>query len=179
MDDGECQTGLCMDEVCSECASDADCTHGCTPSSPYLPGFDYGRCNDGQIGDACESTAACVDATHCTPFLITGGEGTPISTCSTCSSDEDCRAGETCGIEISDDFQLALHRCLEVESSGYSSWCDTKSTQCGGYCKDVEFVEGPLGICGECITSADCMGGGCTNHVVNLETLEPTGSLCQ
>ncbi len=83
-DDADCASGFCVDQLCSDCASDEDCPG---ELSCILDGqAGYHRCNRGvrYLGDACTTGTDCQ-----TGFCVAGR-------CAGCASDGDCPGEERC-----------------------------------------------------------------------------------
>lgn len=149
--------------VCSECASDADCAGGNCTLTPN----GYFECGDGSLGQMCETDAACGDGLYCAEVVNLGGLVNG-NFCSTCKDDSMCMNGQLCApmIEFTDLMNIGGQRsCVDPKSVPNDQVCDQNGNgdqACEGFCT-VASLMGliEIGVCGECETDADCMGGTC------------------
>ena len=193
--DAECISGSCflvplLGGICGECKVDADCDGGgCTIPNP-LQG-QGATCNEGEAGAGCESDAVCVDPNNAICGLVL--DATPIikvQTCGECKSNADCTddALPNCSPEISVSDFSGILTCVADGSVANNSACNhveqdgvpignaaCESGKCG-----TAVVMGvvQIGVCGECFTDDDCMGGTCQDAAVDTDTLALIGSKC-
>lgn len=181
-----CATGRCftypvLGGWCGECLADADCPEGgCTEPNP-LDGVGS-RCNTGQAGDGCETSAVCQDPqfSRCADIYIVPGIFT-ISTCGQCVADADCPgAAPNCAPDYDMDNFTGVTKCAANESLPLGAGCAPgdggdippgHAACASGHC-GVANVMGLLkvGICSECIDDSDCgPGEQCSDAVVDLD----------
>ena len=165
--------------ICSECASDDDCPDGgnCT-----IGENGWFACGDGSLGQMCESDASCGEGLFCAELLDVGGL---INTnfCSECAEDIHCENGQLCAPELDfmDFMNISGQRaCIDPGTLAQDSLCDADGSgdeQCEGFCTVASFMGFiELGVCGQCESDADCMGGSCQEAMVGLEGF--AGSTC-
>jgi Cys-rich repeat protein len=142
-------------------------------------------CNAGEAGGGCETTEVCQDGLTCELVLDLGALGIVINTCSECSADADCDAGQVCGVDISIIDFAGQRVCQAAGSVPNNNFCVNEGTVgndacASGFCGLVD-VEGllSLNVCGECLEDADCgMGEVCQGGAFDLGSLSVTGSTC-
>jgi hypothetical protein len=174
--DGEdvCYVSGVLGGMCGECVQDDDCADGgCTP--PDVLGGTGAYCNDGSLGDGCQSSNACQDPLQCAVIFDLPGVATS-ATCSECVVDGDC--AEYC----EPDYDLAafrgVKRCVPLAGLGLGEGCDDSAACASFVCAPID-VAGlfSIGACGECFSSADCPGA-CIEGSADLETGVITPSYC-
>ena len=183
---GSCYEISDLADVCGECKVDADCAGGgCTIPNP-IPGHETGAfCNAGQPGGGCETTAVCQTGLSCALVQGWSGLGLVIRTCSECSSDGDCGAGQVCGVDVNILEFTGQRVCQPVQSVPTDGFCTNDGTVgndgcASGFCGIVE-ASGlvSLEVCGECLKDVDCPAGQvCNEGFLDLGTLIPTGRTC-
>ena len=89
--DYDCASGICSNDVCAECATDADCG----VEGSCVSGSSYDYCLSG-YGETCSEASDCASGI-CTNLVI-------YNVCSECSSDADCPNGESCNIAFETPF---------------------------------------------------------------------------
>jgi hypothetical protein len=169
---------------CSGCEHDAHCVDGgCTFPNPYVAQGAY--CSDGGASQGCETGAACKTLTHpwCAPVLSKGA--LKIRTCSACRTDADCPAGAP---NCEPTLDLATHLrgelgCVATGSRANGALCSSPGkldAACtSGRCATASvWSVFPVGVCGACLTSADCGGLTCMPAVFNPAGAS-AGSFCQ
>lgn len=148
--------------VCSECASDTDCADGgnCT-----LTPNGYFECGDGSAGQMCETDSACGDGLYCAEVVNLGGLFNG-NFCSECKDDTMCPDGQLCAphVEFMDLMNIGGQRnCVDPGTVPNDQVCDHEGNgdeACEGFCTAADImglIE--IGVCGECESDADCMGG--------------------
>ncbi len=161
----ECASMFCFDlfgfGLCSECGSDDDCPDG---GCALGAGVAYAVCNEGALGDGCQTSEACTAPLVCGSVLA-GDSQIPFSYCSECDERTACGDGTTCS-PVADAAGLYLG-CVEPDSVEIGGLCPVAEpgvgdgTVCiGGSCAVTELFMGggELGICSECTTDSDCEG---------------------
>jgi hypothetical protein len=183
--DGDCAEDLFCNGVpslgygiCSACGGDEDCDGGnCT-----LTANGYFECGDGSLGQMCETDEACADGTYCAEVVDLGGLVNG-NFCSECKDDSQCENGQLCApmIEFMDIMNIGGQRtCVDPKSVPNDQICDHMGNgdeACMGFCSPASLmglIE--IGVCGECETDADCMGGTCTPPELGFGGV--TGSTC-
>jgi Cys-rich repeat protein len=170
-DGSQCASGSCysaglLGGICGECESDADCAGGgCTLPNP-LDGTPS-VCNDGSLGDGCESDAVCMPELDCATVFDVPGVIT-LSTCSECQTDLDC-GGQLCAPTYDVGAFEGSWSCVDAGSVPDDGGCDLNGSgdeQCASGACGTADVMGLLqvGVCGECLVDGDCAPG---------ETCEP------
>jgi len=163
----ECVSGSCYFingiGVCSECLTEADCTTGgCSPANTLVDPPQAAFCNNGALGEACNTDAACADGRTCQQVLDVPEAGIELSTCSDCTMDEQCEAGQSCAPQFDLQGFVGYMTCVADGSTPLGGGCSTGGSgdaQCAsGICTEIELFFGALtlGICGECRNDADC-----------------------
>lgn len=168
-DDGDCADDLfCyglpgLGGICSECGGDSDCDGGnCTFNGMWF------ACGEGNAGEMCETDDACADGLYCAEIVNVGGLFAG-NFCSECAEDAHCADGQLCAPE----FELmgamgpeGQRVCIDAGTHPQDSLCDLGGSgdeQCEGFCTEVDIMMLiTLGVCGECESDEDCMGGTCT-----------------
>ncbi len=184
--DQECMSGNCylvpMAGFCAECNEDADCPDGGCQADP-VAGEAF--CTDGSLGTMCQTDAACGPGLVCTE-LFDGKGFVDASYCSHCASDADCNAGEICAPHYNDGDVSGYRTCVAPGSVPNDQGCPVDGNGVGngaacasGICSvaDAYGLGIYVGVCGECLTSADCGGGTCIDAVANLMGVK--GAYCQ
>ncbi len=194
MEDCECFSGSCylvplIGGSCGECKVDADCPNGgCTLPNPY--GMVGASCNMGEPGKGCETDEVCSDPDFALCGTILEAAGIlAIKTCGECLTDADC-GGDTphCAPDLDVEMFTGILTCKadgEVAQNGACQKPGELDAVCAtGICSSANVmgvVE--VGICGECLSDADCQPGqSCVDAEVdlmggNLDAL--TGSYCE
>lgn len=191
-----CDTGKCfvvpaLGGFCGECLSDADCSPGgCSVPNP-IAGVGA-TCNMGGPGEGCESDAVCVDPANaiCGTLLSVPGIIT-VSTCGQCKVNADCTdpALPNCTptydvlnfkgkLDCIADGALENNSGCSLEDDGGMA-AGNKACK-SGFCGEAS-VMGllKLGICGECLSDADCgMGKMCVDPAVDLNAGTLIGAVC-
>jgi hypothetical protein len=175
-----CNNIMGLGGICSECASDADCPDGgnCTFDGAWF------ACGDGSQGQMCETDDSCADGLFCAEVINTGGliNG---NFCSECAEDTDCADGLLCApsVDFAGGMDISGERvCVEPGTVENNQLCDADGSgdeQCMGFCTTADlmgFIE--VGICGECETDADCMGGMATCVPAEVGFNGFSGSVC-
>lgn len=195
--DAECISGSCflvplLGGICGECKVDADCDGGgCTIPNPLANPPVGASCNMGEPGAGCMADGVCADPTA--PFCGLVLDASPIiavNTCSECKENADCTdpANPNCSPTISVAEFSGQLTCVPDGSVPNDSACNREeidgvpignaaceSGKCG-----TAVVMGvvQIGVCGECFTDDDCMGGTCQDAAVDTDTLALIGSKC-
>jgi len=172
--DEECESNQCfvagvLGGICGECNEDADCVGGgCTPANPITSAPPV--CNDGELADGCESTAACMPGLECASILSVPGI-LDANTCSECLDDTDC-PGQTCQPSYDVPGLTGVLVCVDLGSLADGDGCDlaTGAAACSsGTCAAADFMMlFELGVCSECQVDADCPGGTCQGPEIDL-----------
>ena len=168
-----CASGHCFviplfNGFCSECLGDADCKGGgCTHPNPVA--LTGAVCNNGEPGAGCESDAVCADPKHalCGEVLDIPGIIT-VSTCGACETNAQCPGNApNCSPAYDLPNFTGVFECVPNKSLADGEGCSLipdnnddpignqacKSGLCGA--ADVMGIL-KLGVCGECISDADC-----------------------
>lgn len=186
MNDDECESKNCYSSVllgggvCSECNADADCAApliSCTISPVMM----YAVCEDGSAGDNCSSEDACQDELFCEDLIPI--PGVIPGFCSDCAESTDCPMGQICSPTLDLVTFSGKKGCVEPGSVENGGLCpldeaDGDMACMSGKCAAVSvmgFVM--LGVCGECESDADCMGGTCTPGELGMGGI--AGSVCE
>lgn len=186
--DLQCASASCfvvgpLGGVCGECEADTDCdTGGCSVPLPLANPVQGAVCNDGSLGDGCDTDAACADALVCALIIDVPGILTN-ETCGECAIDADCGPAEVC----SPDY--------DVPSFGGAWTCEGEGTLPNGAgcrldglgpaaCASGICTPGDvlgvlqLGVCGACEFDNDCpVGQTCQPAQVDLQA-GLSGSFC-
>lgn len=180
--------------LCGECNVDADCPAGggCSVPNPFMG--TGSTCNMGMPGDGCQTDAICKDPSA--PICGTVVNAAPIlslSTCGQCKVNADCAnhpGGPNCTPTVDiPNFkgQLACVMDGSVENDQPCSLEDVGGMPAGntacksGFCGEATFMSlVKFGVCGECLTDADCaMGQTCTTPMIDEVMYKFIGSVCQ
>jgi hypothetical protein len=184
--DAECSSGECymvpfLGGWCGECNEDVDCGDGgCNIPNPN-DSAPTSKCNMGELGGNCETTAACMDGLSC-ELVFSLLDVLVINSCSECETISDCDMGFLCAPVFSPADFAGVRACITPGSLSAGSYCELGvmgSFACEtGTCAAVD-VQGiaQIGACGECSTDADCMGS-CVPGEYDFETGTLTGSTC-
>lgn len=172
--EADCESGFCYDNplqgggICSECLTDADCDAGTCAID--FKGTGYAVCTDGSLGLMCSSDEGCMGDLVCTELINTGGL-IPDDFCSECRNDD---------VPCADPMQICSPVYDLANLAGYYGCVDPMSVENGGGCPvdggvgdgtvcqsgmcGVAMLGGlfPAGVCGECLTDADCVAMGLT-----------------
>jgi hypothetical protein len=193
--DDECPNSYCyvipfLGGMCGECSSDDHCTNGCTPPN-YLGPEDLGPdclpvsgayCNDGSLGEGCETDAACVGGLTCELAMDLLGL-IMINGCSDCASDADCGA-QICTAIIEFGAFRGHKTCIPPGSLAQNEMCDLEGNGdeacASGICSTVDIMGlAQIGVCGECDYDGDCgFGGICDPGSFDINTGVALGSTC-
>lgn len=174
----DCASSFCYDailgSVCGECLSDADCEHGCTPPYPLDPSELWSQCNDGELGDSCQTSEACSSPElQCVSFANVAGI-LSISTCSECATTEDCPGSMLCNEFFNAGEFRGAFACVNPGSVFDGSFCTIGSVgeaACINHCAPGNY-KGlfNFGVCGECSSDAHCSDGeSCVLPELDLE----------
>jgi hypothetical protein len=168
--DADCESMHCyatmFGSICSECSSDQDCIDSGSGISCSLDaGSMQAKCTAGGIGTTCESQESCAEGLVCDEVVMAGGF--LPSTCGECSESSDCEGKNICSPTFDFNALSGYKACVEPGSVPNNELCPTAADgndACmSGMCGTV-MVMGiiPVGVCGECLSDADCDGGTCT-----------------
>ena len=185
--DDECASGACypsiLGSVCGECLSDADCEHGCTPPYPLDPSQQWALCNDGELGDSCEDSAACAtEDLQCVSFANVAGV-LSISTCSECETSVDCPGSMVCNEFFNAGEFRGGFACVNPGSLFDGSFCtvgEVGEAACMSHCSPGNY-KGlfNFGVCSECASDGDCAAGmTCQAPELDLEAGTSTTGMC-
>ncbi|MEZ4380633.1 MAG: hypothetical protein R3A79_04770 [Nannocystaceae bacterium] len=182
--DADCQSMHCymtmFGSVCSECSTDDDCLEAGTGISCSLDaGSMQAVCTEGGLGTTCESQESCADDLICDQVVQTGG--LLPSTCGECGDSNDCDGDLICSPKFDFMALSGYKSCVEPGSVPNDELCPTAADgndACmSGKCGTVT-VMGiiPVGVCGECLSDADCDGGTCVPGEVGQGGIQ--GAVC-
>lgn len=180
-----CYTNPLMPDggVCSECNADQDCVDAMTGISCSISAMEgYAVCEDGSLGDQCMSQDACQDGLFCDAVINVPIPGVIPNTCGECSDSGDCMDGLICSPTVDFNAQSGQKTCVEPMSVPNDSFCpydqpDGDMACMSGHCTMVSFMAiVNFGVCGECESDADCMGGTCMPGEASMNGL--SGSKC-
>lgn len=188
--DDECESMNCYTTplmpdggVCSECNEDQDCVDAGSGISCTFGGLGYATCTDGSLGNQCMSQEACQDGFFCEAVIDIPIPGIVPNTCSECSTSADCDMGKICSPQVDAMAFSGQKVCVEPGSVPNDSFCphdqpDGDDACMSGHCTVATFMNiVMLGLCGECESDADCMGGACTPAMVGQTGI--SGSVCE
>ncbi len=153
--------------VCSECKSDDDCIEAGTGISCSLDALSMqAKCTEGGLGTTCETQESCAEGLICDE-VIAGTFGLIPTACGECGNSTDCDGGQLCSPKV--DFMMlsGYKACVDPGSVQNDELCPTNDDGAlvckSGKCGEV-LVMGiiKLGVCGDCLSDDDCMGGTCT-----------------
>ena len=186
--DDDCASGACyasiLGSVCGECVSDADCEFGCTPPYPLDPSQQWALCNDGGLGDSCETSRACASAQlQCVSFANIAGV-LSISTCSECASTEDCPGAMVCNEFFNAGELRGGFACTNPGSLFDGSFCTVGAVgeaACMGHCSPGNYMGlFNFGVCSECASDGDCPAGlSCIPPELDLDAGTSTTAMCE
>lgn len=176
-DDCECNSDACyvvgiLGGLCGECLVDADCPiGGCTVPSSLANPPEGAVCNDGSLGDGCQTDGVCQDPLVCVEIIDVPGVITN-TTCSECATDADCGA-QLCSPEYDIIALGGDWICVDAGSVPDGSGCDFEGsgdTACASGRCAIADVMGllELGVCGPCEDDGDCPLGTCHPPEVDL-----------
>lgn len=186
--------GSLLHGVCGGCESDQDCrSGGCSLPSWLWPGPDGTwtppSCNTGELGETCQSDAACQAGLVCVEMFDIVGLFAH-STCSECSDDADCDAGSICSPTYDVLATGGYRSCVAAGTLPVGASCDPfgngASACASGICSWVDVasevavaVSGfDIGVCGECVLN-DCVYPlDCSGPQVDPNTLEVIPATC-
>jgi hypothetical protein len=176
--DRDCDSNACFFIVpgfgiCSECALDSDCMIDGAPGTCGFSGAQpWGTCTDGSAGSMCQSSEGCQPDLVCALF----SEGSPISFCSECDSDEMCERGMLCSPTFT-----GQHTCVVPGTVELGELCPAEgSIVCAsGHCTQARSNGNPSGLwlCGECTLDEDCAEGQ-TCQAATVGMMDVTPSVC-
>jgi hypothetical protein len=151
----------------------------------------------GEAGGNCETDAVCGSGLVCGTVAVIAQINQTIRTCGACSDTTPCMGAQIC----SPDFDLQAfsgqNNCVDPGTVANGTGCPFANGQgngeacTSGHCTELKAQAGPqsiglgVGLCGECASNADCMGGTCKDAnapITNFNPIEigtPTGSMCQ
>ncbi|WAS98672.1 hypothetical protein [Nannocystis punicea] len=182
-----CSSGKCFvypvfGGYCGECLVDADCDGGgCTGPNPFTgPGA---VCNDGGPGDGCQSDAVCSDPNNgvCAAVIEVPGIIT-VSTCGECQTDADCSAPTpVCAPKYDVADFSGRFDCVAKGSVANNGGCNSDAACASGHCGAASLMGlVQFGVCGECLTDADCSPGEqCVEGEADLGGGKLTGATCE
>lgn len=188
--DDECKSGNCYSNplagggVCSECNEDQDCADAGTGISCSIGMVGYAVCEDGSLGDQCMSQAACQDGLYCDSLINIPIPGIIPDFCGECADSADCADGMICTPEIDPMSFTGAKKCVAKGSVPNDSLCPTGEPDAddacmSGHCSVATVMQIVMvGLCGECSSDADCMGGTCQDAMVDPMGGTFSGSKC-
>ncbi|PCC66836.1 hypothetical protein [Nannocystis exedens] len=178
---GKCFVVPALGGFCGECVADSDCDGGgCTVANPFA-GIGS-QCNDGGPGDGCQSDAVCSDPSNgvCGTVLEVPGIIT-VETCGECETNADC-GGQTPVCAPKYDLAKFSGRldCVAAGSVPNGGGCSSDAACASGRCGEASIMGLlQLGVCGECLTDADCSPGEqCLDPEVDLQGGQVFGATC-
>jgi hypothetical protein len=143
-------------------------------------------CNNGAIGEGCNTSDVCEEGLDCITFIDVEGI-VEIATCGECTMDNECEAGEQCAPQIDVAAFSGQYSCVADGSVEAGQGCDHMGAgeECedGLVCAAIDIM-GLLtfGICAECATDGDCTdnqnGSTCLSADVDLEAGEVIPPVC-
>lgn len=170
----DCQSNECwlagpLGGICGECNEDSDCpAGGCSAANVLTSEPSY--CNMGELGEGCETSAACMPGLECGNVLEVPGI-LDANTCGECLDDTDC-PGQTCQPNYSVAELSGQYECVNLGSLPDGAGCDltTGDAACtSGTCATADFMMLlELGVCSECANDTDCPGGTCQPAEIDL-----------
>ena len=192
--DDECESNSCfvvplLGGLCGECKVDADCVDGgCTTPNPL--GGVGAMCNDGSAGDGCQTDAVCSDPDN--PYCGVVLDATPIlkvSTCGECKTNADCDAPKgNCSPDVNVSEFSGIMQCVADGSLANDSACNHveqggvplgNAACASGKCGTAVLMGIiKVGVCGECLTDADCGGGTCQDATIDIQSGDLFGAKC-
>lgn len=186
--DDDCESMNCFSTLggmvafCADCNEDQDCVDagtgiGCTPDLQSQSAV----CTQGELGDGCQTDAACMGDLHCAPVIDSGGL-LPTTFCGECAESSDCMNGQLCSPKFNAMSFDGNTACVDPGSVPNNDLCpdgqDGDAACMSGHCETIS-VMGLLQVpvCGECSSDADCMNGEtCTPGEVGMTGI--AGSTC-
>lgn len=182
--DADCRSGHCfqiglLGAICGECSTEADCEGGgCSPPNPLAVPPTPSFCNNGRLGEACNTSEVCADGLACIE-VASIPQVVDLSTCSECASDADCGDAKE-NLVCAPVFDIPNFRgsrsCVLAASVPSGQGCDldgSADAQClSGICNQVNVLNGlfTLGVCGDCRGDADCTVEGEECLPVNVDS---------
>ena len=182
--DAECDSDICVQipglgGVCSECETDQDCVDAGTGLNCSLGSQQYFACTDGGLGTMCMTDDGCEGDLVCATVVDLGGLFND-QFCSECGTDADCADGEQCAPNFDLGNFAGYRECIPAGSLMQDALCDVNDQCATGFCSEADimgFLQ--LGVCGECLTDADCTGQAtCMPAEVDLMGGGLSGSTC-
>lgn len=180
-----CASGKCFIQpavggLCGECLDDSDCPGGGCTIPDGIHGFGA-YCNDGGPGDGCGSDAVCNSpaAPHCS-VVISALPFFQVSTCGACETNADCSPqAPNCAPAYDLSHLTGEFKCVANGAVANNGGCATNAACASGFCGEVNhqgFFK--LGICGECLSNADCGGKQCVPGEIDIQAGTVTGAKC-
>lgn len=187
--DPQCDSNSCfvvgaLGGICGECEADTDCdAGGCSVPLPLAMPPQGAVCNDGSLGDGCDTDAACADALVCALIIDVPGVLTN-ETCGECAIDADCGPAEVCSPDYDVPAFGGAWTCAGEGSLPNGSGCRLDGF--GPFaCASATCTPGDvlgileLGVCGACAFDNECpLGQTCQPAQVDLGLGLLTGSFC-
>lgn len=175
--DDQCASGSCfvtgIGGLCGECSGDDDCEFGCSLPNPLAMPPEGSTCADGNLGDGCETDAAC-PGLECVNVIDVPGI-LEANTCGECSEDADCMPDQVCDISLDIANLGGVWTCVATGSVSLGEFCDQDGSgdeACtSGHCASAS-LKGLLefGVCSECEVNSDCNAGQtCVEPEVGLD----------
>lgn len=188
--DDECESMNCftnplaMQGICSECNEDQDCVDLGTGISCSIGQMGWAVCEDGSVGDQCMSQAACQEGLFCDALIEIPIPGIFPDFCGECETSADCADGEVCTPELDVATFTGAKKCVAMGSVANDALCpvgepDADSACMSGFCSVATIMQLiQVGLCGECLSDADCMGGTCVDAMIDPMGGAFSGSKC-
>jgi hypothetical protein len=186
--DLQCVSSFCfvvgpLGGICGECEADTDCdAGGCSVPLPLAMPPEGAVCNDGSLGDGCDTDAACADALVCALIIDVPGVLTN-ETCGECAIDADCGPAEVCSPAYDVPVFGGAWTCAGEGTLPNGSGCRLDglgpAACASGICTPGDVLGLlELGVCGACQFDIECpMGQTCQPAQVDFQAgLE--GSFC-
>ena len=187
--DDECKSMNCYSNplagggVCSDCNEDQDCVDAGTGISCSIGMAGFATCEDGSAGDQCMSQAACMDGLFCDALIEIPIPGVIPDFCGECRTSDDCM-GQICTPELDVMSFSGSKKCVDKGSVPNDALCpvgepDANDACMSGFCSVATVMQiVMIGLCGECLSDADCMGGTCVDAMVDPMGGVFSGSKC-
>lgn len=169
--DDDCESMNCFSTLggmvafCADCNEDQDCVDAgtgisCTADLASM----QAACAPGELGNNCETQAACMDGLFCEP-VIDGLMGFLPNSCSACADSGDCDNGQLCSPVLDQMSFSGQKECVDPGSVPNDSLCPDDQAEgdaacMSGHCGEVDvmgFLKIP--VCGECEADTDCAMG--------------------